>query len=164
MIDALAIVVNEHPDVTLLIVGDGPLKQPIIQQINRLNLSANIKLSGNICYEQLPRYFTQAKIFIMTSQGEGLPMAMIEALSCGLPVIVPDDADITTIAKEHHNALVAKQWRPQAFADAIIAILSDPDLYRTLQTGALALRDEKAQEYSLAFQTQLWQQTINRIL
>ena len=164
MIDALAIVVNERPETTLLIIGDGPLKQPIIEQIKRLKLSANIKLRGNISYQQLPRYFIQAKIFIMTSQGEGLPMAMIEALSCGLPVIVPDDADITTIAKDHHNALVAKQWLPDAFADAIVTLLNDPDLYHTLQAGALTLRNEKEQAYSLEFQAQLWQKTINRIL
>ena len=79
----------------------------------------------------------------MTSQGEGLPQALIEAFSCGLPAVIADDADIGEIAFHQINALLVSQKTPTDFADAIVHLLTDSTLYGNLRAGALKIRNEK---------------------
>jgi len=150
--------------ITLLIVGDGPLRESLQKQLERLDLTNSVHFVGLIEFNQLPAYFQQAKAFIMTSQGEGLPMSMIEALSCGLPVIMPRDADITDVAKNNYNALIVSEWKIKAFSEAIIKMLSDQSLYNKLHAGALTLFQDKTHEYSIEYQARLWSEVFATVL
>ena len=160
LIETIDQVRTQKENIRLLLVGDGAERQALEKQIEERNLADNVFFAGKIEFSELPRYFQQAKIFIMTSQGEGLPMAMIEAMSCGLPAIVSADADIEEVAKHNINACVVTSPTPEHFTKAILALYSDDKLYETLRTGALKLREEKSREYSLAFQTNLWRTTL----
>ena len=147
----------------LLIVGDGPEKQALQQLAEQLEISSRVDFVGKIPFEQLPAYYCNARTFIMTSQGEGLPMAMIEAMSCGLPVIIANDADITEIANHEHNALVVNHWTAHDFSHAIVRMRQDAKLYQHLRQNALQLRTSHQTEYSLDFQTRLWTEHIQSL-
>jgi glycosyltransferase involved in cell wall biosynthesis len=95
-------------------------------------------------------------MFMMTSEADGLPMAMIEGLATGLPCVVPEDADITTVAKHDENALIVQVGDVDGFANAIFRLLDDPELYGRLSDGARQLRIDKAHEYSLAGISEVW--------
>ncbi len=162
MVEVIAEIKKKLPNIKLLIVGDGPLRFKIEQLIKQHNLENNIQLYGKCKFKKLAVELNKSKAFIMTSQGEGLPMAMIEALSCGLPVIVPDDADITQIAIDKVNARVVKQWTKSDFSNACLNVLTDPAHLQLLSQGALKIRNEKRDEYSLKFQTELWDRYIKQ--
>ncbi len=157
VLDALKQVIHDHPNANVLLVGDGPKRKALEKQALRLGIQSHVEFLGSQTFDQLPTCYNAARVFIMTSQGEGLPMAMIEAMSCGLPVIVPADADITEIARNGINSVVVNEWTPRCFAEAIHSLLSDPARYQRLREGALRLREHKAREYSLAAQTELWE-------
>ena len=90
-------------------------------------------------------------------------MAMIEAMSCGLPCIVPDDADITTLAKHEYNALVVPVGDTEGFANSISRLLTDQPLYDKLTQNARKIVTEKKEEYSLQNISVIWRQILTTI-
>ncbi len=69
----------------LWILGDGILKEDIVNQISKFDLSSKVKLLG--IQENINYYLEQADCFVLSSKWEGLPMALLEAAMVGLPVI-----------------------------------------------------------------------------
>ncbi len=88
MISALAMVRTQHPEVELIILGEGPA-QPYFQQIARQEgLEKHVHFLG---YKRNPfAYLSRSDLFVMASESEGLPNIIIEALACGIPVISSD--------------------------------------------------------------------------
>lgn len=76
-----------HPDWTLRIVGEGPRRGELEQQIDRLSLQ-RVTLAGRT--ENVAREYAAAKLFVLSSRYEGLPLALIEAMWCGLPCVAFD--------------------------------------------------------------------------
>ena len=87
MIDAFAEVVKEYPEWTLEIYGEGPLEEDIKNRIQNLNCS-NIHLMGQ--NDNIPRVLSDAGIFLLTSNVEGMPNALMEAMAAGVPCISTD--------------------------------------------------------------------------
>ncbi len=97
-------ITEAYPRIKFYIVGDGPLKNKIKKKIKTLSLQDKVYLMGwkkNI----LPIY-EKASIFVLTSLWEGLPVALIEAISAGIPVIVTDTGGVKDIMCEDFGILV----------------------------------------------------------
>lgn len=85
LIDVWSIVVERHPGWTLAIVGEGELADALQSQIDNAGLSNNIKLLAPT--KDVEALYCSASMYLMTSRYEGLPMVLIEAQSCGLPIV-----------------------------------------------------------------------------
>ncbi len=160
LLAALAKIQPQRPGCNLLLLGDGPLRDKLQKQAVDLGIEEHVTFFGRCKFAELPEQIQRARIFVMTSQGEGLPMAMIEAMSCGLPAIVPMDADIQEIAIDHENALLVPEWEAVKFAETILKLLDDTALYAHLKNGALKVREQYANEFSLEYQTEVWNKAL----
>jgi glycosyltransferase involved in cell wall biosynthesis len=147
---------HRHPKIRLALVGNGPLRSTLEALAVELGIRSNVAFLGLVRSEEVPCYLNKARLFVMTSRIEGLPMAMIEALSCGLPVIVPDVGDVTTVACHGENAWIVSPSTVDNFAEAISTLLEDTGLYARLREGALDSRERFRNEYSLATATEVW--------
>jgi glycosyltransferase involved in cell wall biosynthesis len=98
----------------------------------------------------------RARLFAMTSRVEGLPMSMIEALAAGVPVVLPDVGDVTTLARHGENAWIVSPASVAGFGDAIRMLLGDADLHARLRQGCLDTARSFADEYSLAAAQAAW--------
>jgi glycosyltransferase involved in cell wall biosynthesis len=78
-----------YPNVTLLLVGEGELKNQMIDKIKKEKIKG-VRCLGFVRHEKLPEILSSADCFIMSSIYEGQPLALLEAMSCGIPVIVSD--------------------------------------------------------------------------
>ena len=147
-------------EIKLVIVGEGSLKKVMRHKSECLGLSNNIVFLpvGDISY--LCNLYNQSRIFVMTSEGEGLPMAMIEAMSCGLPVVIFDDADIPDVVHHGENGLLIKPGDLDGFVAVIKYLLEDNILYEKLSGGALAIRNEYQEEYSLEQARMTWDRVL----
>lgn len=100
--------------VNCLIVGDGPEKSGLMKLRDDLHLQNYIDFKDYA--KPVKNLLDMAKIYLLTSESEGLPMSMIEAMSCGLPVVVPHINDIPDVVKHGYNgylippAKVDKYW------------------------------------------------------
>lgn len=88
LINAFRFVVIKHPSWRLFIYGEGELKTQLQELINEKDLSTNVFLKGNC--PDIIRIMNQYSIFVMSSLYEGMPIAMLQAMACGLPVVSYD--------------------------------------------------------------------------
>lgn len=116
-IDAFSIFQKNHPSYTLSIYGEGPLKNEIQSYIDSLNLSNSIILEGAVC--DVMKKILDAKVFLMTSDFEGMPNALIEAMCLGLPCVsTPVSGAVDLIINGKNGAIV------KGNADTIAEVLS----------------------------------------
>ena len=88
IIDAFGNIARDYPDYKLVIYGDGELRQSLINKVERMGLSAQIELPGRI--NNVADTIKKATVFVLSSQTEGSPNVLIEAMMLGLPVISTD--------------------------------------------------------------------------
>lgn len=88
LISAFAKVYSKHKDYKLKIFGDGPLKEELQKQIERLQLKDKIQLCG--VSDNIKEELEKAEIFVLSSNYEGMPNVLIEAMAVGLPCISTD--------------------------------------------------------------------------
>lgn len=83
---------TEHASQTsrLVYIGDGPLRNSLITKSREVGLENQIEFTGLIPREKVFELLLSADLFISTSRGEGLPVAVLEAMACGCPVILSD--------------------------------------------------------------------------
>ncbi len=117
-------VLKEFPNVKVLIFGEGPLRTDIQAQIEKLGLSNSVRLPGKT--DQIARYLASADVFVMPSRWEGLPIALLEAMSAGLPSVATKVEGVDEVLLEGEHGLFVPVENPQALAQAILQLLRDP--------------------------------------
>ncbi|ELA00691.1 group 1 glycosyl transferase [Cupriavidus sp. HMR-1] len=96
LIDAFAEVLRTDLQIRLLIAGDGPLRNELQAQIGRLQLGHSVQLLGS--REDIPDLLRSADVFVLSSNIEGMPLVVCEAMATGLPVVATDAAGVREIA------------------------------------------------------------------
>jgi glycosyltransferase involved in cell wall biosynthesis len=135
LLDAWVLVASRHPDWQLRIFGDGSLRPALEEQIARLDLdeSAHLMGSTDLVLDELRR----SSVFALSSEQEGLPLVMAEAMSCGVPCVAFDCAPgIREIIRDGEDGLVVRNRDVAALADAICRLIEDEDLRRGLGARA----------------------------
>ncbi len=101
-------------------------------------------------------YLQKSRIFLLTSDSEGLALSLMEAMMCGLPAVTSDVGDLKDLVKNGVNGWLVPRRNVQAFSEKVISILQDTTLYRQFSFHART----DAMRVSLPETTQRW----NRIL
>lgn len=160
LLRALALVKATRPQLRAAIVGGGYLRPSLEGLAADLGLRPNVEFTGARPHEQIAAWLRRARVFVMTSKVEGLPMAMVEALSCGVPVVLPDVGDVTTVARDRENAWIVRDPSPASYAEALTTLLSDEPRRARLAAGALRARTQFEAEYSLAAAQDAWRRAL----
>ena len=149
LLQSAARLAAQRPGFRLVLVGDGVLRQDLEALARRLALGPAVEFAGARPFEEIAQWLRRSRVFVMTSEMEGLPQAMIEAMSCGVPVVIPETGDVTTIAKHGENAWIVSPPTVDGFADALARLLDDSSLHRKLSAGCLAMREQFRRDYGL---------------
>jgi len=115
MIDVIEKVLSEQ-DMTFLLVGDGPYGEELTQ---RFNLS--VITPGQVPHSRIDEYYKAADMFVHPSPFEGVPLVILEALSCGLPVVARPAGDIPFVVNDKYLT-----QSPQEMAEKILAKPEEP--------------------------------------
>lgn len=120
-------VIQKHPNWTLSIYGRKDEKEKYIKLVSHLKIESNIKFFEPVY--NIQEKYCEASMLIMTSRTEGFPMALIEAMSCGLPVIAFDcPIGPRVIIKNGENGFLIEMFDCNKFADKIIQLIENKDL------------------------------------
>lgn len=127
LIDAVKKTRNTIPDIELLLVGDGPLKEKLQKKVQKLNLNNNIKFLGSVNQKELPALYSSSAIMVAPSivdkmnAQEGFGLTVIEALGCGCLVIASNKVGASDII-DSKNGLIVNEADSDAIAEGIISL------------------------------------------
>ncbi len=145
LLQAVAQVRGEIPDLTLLLVGEGT-RQAALQSLTReLGLDQVVRFLGT--RRDIPRILRALDAFIMPSRWEGIPLTLLEAMGYGLPVISTRVGRAPEIIQDGVNGRLAPAAAPGALAQALLELYQHPEL--RAQWGEQARRTVRA-KYTLA--------------
>jgi glycosyltransferase involved in cell wall biosynthesis len=140
LIEALAGVHNAR----LRVIGDGPLRDRLRDQAASLNVE--LEMLGSVPHAELPRLLAECEIFVLPSLYEGLPKALLEAMSAGVPVIASRVQGSEKIIRHRETGWLCEDTSAATLRRAVESLLADSRLRAYIgRTG----RQFVAQNYSL---------------
>ncbi|GAA3255645.1 glycosyltransferase family 4 protein [Nonomuraea helvata] len=130
-------VLGRVPGARLVVLGEGPERPRLQRLINDLGIEDHVELRGSVPRDEVVHTFRQTRLAVHPSWSEGLPRAVLEAMSCGLPVLCSDIPAHQEIIRPETGALLApgvvREW-----AEGIVSFLADPE--RAWSAGAAGQR------------------------
>lgn len=146
LIAAFAAVSGDYPALTLRIYGDGDRKEKLRSYIDELHMQGRVVLEGD--RDGVAERIEASRIFVLSSNVEGMPNALLEAMALGLACISTDCpcGGPRTVIRDGENGLLIPVGDTEALENAIRRILSDPDLEERLGRHAAEIRQELAPE------------------
>jgi glycosyltransferase involved in cell wall biosynthesis len=127
---ALAIVRRTRPEATLDVVGDGPLRTGLEQLAEREGVKQAVRFLG--VRNDVPQLLAGVACMLLASDYEGCPLTVLEAMAAGLPVVATAVGGIPELVVEGETGFLVAPDRPEPIADALEAILTEPDRGRAL--------------------------------
>ena len=131
LVDVLA----RLPDAHLALAGDGELRPRIEQQARAMGLAARVHLLGAVPPEDVADFLHTLDIFVLPSRFEGLPIALVEAMQAGLPVVVsdiPSTLEVVSTDDGGTAGLVLETRSAESWAAAIRDLFATPGKLRAL--------------------------------
>lgn len=120
-------------DVELCVVGDGALRSELEQQAQSKNVK--VRFMGNVKHTELPELLRTCAMFVLPSQYEGHPKALLEAMSCGLPVVGTNVPGIREVIQHGENGYLAEPG-VEGLREAILDVANDEVLRQKISEGA----------------------------
>jgi len=132
---ALALARNEVPALVGLVIGDGPLAPELLAAAENLNLQPGSP-SGGIHFlgerNDIPQWLDQADLFVLTSDREGFPNVLLEAMAASLPIITTPVGETHELVVEGVNGFFTSFDDPQALARRMVELAQSPALRRNM--------------------------------
>ena len=127
-----------------VLVGDGPLKDQVIQTAKEYNIYDRLIMTG--LRRDIPELMNCFDIFVLSSLWEGLPRVIPQAMATGLPVVATAIDGSAEIVKDSQNGLLVPAGKPEFIVDAVMKILTKPELTKDIKNNALLTVDEYSAE------------------
>ncbi|HSU68443.1 MAG TPA: glycosyltransferase [Tepidisphaeraceae bacterium] len=131
------------PDASLTIAGEGPSRGEFESLVRSLGLR-NVQLPGFV--NDVAALLRSADLYVQTSAWEGFGLAVVEAMCCGLPVIVTDVDSLPEIVQDGKTGVVVPKGASDILAAKMTMLLKDPDQARAL---GVAAREEAVRRFSV---------------
>jgi glycosyltransferase involved in cell wall biosynthesis len=125
LIDAFPAIRERHPQATLVIVGDGPLRERLRARAERLGLGASARFAGWV--PQARSIMPACDLVAMPSRWEGFGLTALEAMACGLPLVASDVDALPEILRDQETGLLVPPDDSRALAAAINGLLDRPE-------------------------------------
>ena len=141
LIEAFAKIASEFPEYALEIYGDGVLRDKLLKQIDNLALSGRVHLHAS-CKDVWQRIYT-ASLFVLTSDYEGMPNALMEAMALGLPCIATDcrPGGARTLIEDGGNGFIVPLRNSEVLAIKMRYVLAHPTERERIAKEARHIQD-----------------------
>lgn len=144
MLRAFSSVHQHYPNSELVIMGDGDLKAELERQCETLNLRQSVRFTGNI--PNVEKELWAAHAYLMSSDYEGLPQTVLEAMAAGLPIISTKAGGVVDVVEHEKNGLLADCGDQEGLIHAMERLIQSPKLCKQFSECSVAL----VQKYSIA--------------
>jgi glycosyltransferase involved in cell wall biosynthesis len=136
-VDLAARLVGAYPDLRVLLIGDGPVRVEIEQNIRRKGLDEFFLFTGPVPRHEVADYIDALDICLLPDSNLfGSPMVLFEFMALGKAVVAPDLAPIRDVLTDWKTGLIVNRGCLDSLEKAVRALLDNPDLRRRLGTEA----------------------------
>ena len=125
LVEAAPLVLQRHPDCIFLIGGSGPLAGSLQARAKELGVADRVQFLGNIPHNELPGFLASSEVYVSTSISDTISVSLLEAMSCGLPVVVTDIDGNREVVREGENGLLFRPGAANELADKLNWVLAD---------------------------------------
>lgn len=154
LLAAMPLVIAQIPDIYLVMIGDGELRNELQARVNRLGISEHVLFTGQ--REDAIALLRHMEIFILPSNYEGLPTVILESMACGVPVLATDIPGTDELIQNGENGWLVPPRQPEAIADMLVKLLQNQNLrtksasraYKTVQHFRI---ESVAEQYQLLY-------------
>ncbi|MDR2605503.1 MAG: glycosyltransferase [Desulfovibrio sp.] len=159
LLEAFARVLRDRPDAELHLVGDGSCREAIFRQSRTPPLCGKVFLHGNS--RKVRTWLHKARLFVLASDHEGTPNAVLEAMSCALPVLATNVGGNAEAVLHERTGLLTPAGDAAALADGMLRLLNDAgDRLRFGRAG----RQRVLESYSLRTMVEKHEEVYERVL
>lgn len=167
---AFATVCKKRTDCQMLVVGDGPEKESLIKLAESLEIGDKMIFTSYLFGQDLVQSLQASEIFITASKSENQPVSVLEAMSCGLPIIGVSAAGMPEIIKDGENGFLSKEDNHEDMAEKIRILLDDNDRIEKVSAASRVMAENYSKEkiakrlieyYSLAQKTRYEDQSLS---
>jgi glycosyltransferase involved in cell wall biosynthesis len=154
LLDAIPLILAQRPSARLTIAGFGPEERALRRQAEALGLLAHVSFEGAVPQDKLPALYRRAALFVApfvrdsSGDQEGLPVALMEAVGCGCPVVVGEVPGLRDLLGEAAASVCVDPTDASALAGAVLDSLRHPEQAQaranTIRANAMALVDWEA--------------------
>jgi len=156
LMDAMALVHAQLPEARCVIYGEGELRQELESYVQEKNMAEFVSLPGHA--RDIHQKIATASAFVLTSEYEGLPNALIEAMMLGVPSITTDYPGADEVMEDGVSGFIVPRGDAKSLALKLLNLAKAPEVCQKLSRGATAA----AQRYNLENVIYLWQKTIEQ--
>lgn len=149
-LQAIRCVADRLPKVSAVVVGDGKLCRELQELSANLGVASHVDFVGH--QDDIETWLCKSRVFVLTSDSEGLSLSMMEAMMCGLPAVVSDVGDLGDLVESGVNGYLVPRRSPALFADRIVELLSDQHKLSAFSEAA----HRAAMRYETRATTQCW--------
>lgn len=118
----------DDTNIHLLMIGVGELKEDIQSEIKNLGLNSQITLLGSMNSREIADILRVSELLVLTSIYEGLPMVVLEALSCGIPIVSTDSGETSKLLTKKTGVVIPVRT-PKSTADSLRIVLKNPQSF-----------------------------------
>jgi colanic acid/amylovoran biosynthesis glycosyltransferase len=149
LLEALASDDQQLRRITVDIVGEGPLRSSLEEQVALLRLADRVRLHGALPENMVADMFDRADLFILpsviapTGRMEGVPVVLMEALACGVPAVATRLSGVPELVEDGVTGTLADQGSVESLRSALLRVLADPTSARIMsEAGRQRVVDE----------------------
>lgn len=160
LIESFADVVKKHPNYKLDIYGDGSQKDELLALAEKLNIADKVNLRGRVL--DIAKEIFDASVFALSSDYEGMPNALMEAMALGIPCVSTDCpvGGPRALIKNGYNGLLVKVGNKQQLAHAIVKLISDKKMATEMSKNGV----EESKKYTIDNIMSEWKKIINDVV
>jgi len=161
IIKAFALINKKMPELSLMIIGDGPERKNLEELAEDLKIRDSVIFTGSLFYNgDLVRSLQTNDLFVSASKSENMPLSVLEAMATGLPMVLVKEKGLAELIKEDASGIFAKTDDPADIAEKILFLLSSPELLNKFSQGSRLL----AMEYSNEKVTDLLTKSYEKVI
>jgi colanic acid/amylovoran biosynthesis glycosyltransferase len=147
LLDAVAALRRDGSDARLTLAGDGPDRGALEAHAKALGVADAVRFVGAVGQDRIRELYAAADVFCLPSFAEGVPVVLMEAMACGLPVVTTRITGVPELVDDGRSGMLVRPGRSDELAGALQRMLDDPEMRRRLgETG----RRKVEAEYDIA--------------
>lgn len=144
LIYAIPFVIKKETKARFIIGGSGSLSERLKRMVKELGVKEYVYFTGRIPYEDVPKWLVATDIYVSTSLSDGSSASLMEAMACGLPVVVTDIPANHEWVTHGQNGYIIPPRQPRALSDHILLLLHNPDVRVTFSKRNVDIAKRKA--------------------